>query len=135
MKTRFFKCNRCGQIVTVINDTKLPLTCCMAEMEELVPNMVEASSEKHIPEVKVEGCLVHVTIGSEPHPMTEAHYIQWIAIETNKGIQIKHLSCTDSPKTCFSLVKDECVTAIYEYCSVHGLWVKELNEGKESTCK
>lgn len=65
-----------------------------------------------------------VTVGSILHPMEKMHHIEFIAIETNKGFQVKHL--TDMPKACFELCDDENVVAIYEYCNLHGLYVKNL---------
>lgn len=49
MKTRFYKCNKCLNIVTKINDSGSNLSCCGEEMVELIPNSTDASLEKHIP--------------------------------------------------------------------------------------
>lgn len=125
MKQRFFKCNRCGQIMTVVNDTNLPVMCCMADMEELIPNTTDGATEKHVPMVKVEGNKVMVQVGSEEHPMTDTHYIQWIAISTSCGIQRKELKPTDKPKAEFCLCDGEKLEAVYEYCNIHGLWISE----------
>lgn len=55
-------------------------------MMEIVPNTVEASKEKHIPVVNINENTVEVTIGSVIHPMEEKHYIEFIVLETNKGV-------------------------------------------------
>lgn len=58
------------------------------------------------------------------HPMVEAHYIQWIAIETTKGSQRAKLEYTDKPRAEFKLAGGEELVAAYEYCNLHGLWKK-----------
>lgn len=122
---KFFRCKHCGNLVGMIHDSGAPLTCCGEEMQELVANSTDAATEKHVPVVTVEGDTVHVTVGSVEHPMTEAHYIQWIYLKTEKGGQRKCLTPSDKPQASFKLADDKLV-AVYEYCNLHGLWVKEL---------
>ena len=55
MKAKFYKCNHCGNVVVKFVDSKVPIVCCGEKMEELVPNVVEASGEKHIPVVTLIG--------------------------------------------------------------------------------
>ena len=50
------------------------------------------SSGKHVPSYVVDGNKVKVTVGSVEHPMVENHYIEWIAVETEKGAQRKTLN-------------------------------------------
>ena len=52
---KFFICERCGNLVGVIHDSGVPMMCCGQKMTALEPNTVEASGEKHLPVVKVEG--------------------------------------------------------------------------------
>ena len=94
-------------------------------MHELVPGTTEASSEKHIPVYKECNNTVHVTVGSDEHPMEKEHYIQWICLVTSKGIQRVNLSSTDKPEAVF-YIGDEKPVAVYEYCNLHGLWKKDL---------
>lgn len=56
--------------------------------------------------------------------MVEAHYIQWIAIETTRGGQKVKLEYTDKPRAEFKLADGEEFVAAYEYCNLHGLWKK-----------
>ena len=51
MKTRFYKCAMCGNVVVKLVDSKVPIVCCGEKMQELVPNTVDASNEKHVPVV------------------------------------------------------------------------------------
>ena len=93
-------------------------------MEELIPNTVDASGEKHVPVATLlEGGLLNVKVGSVAHPMEEAHHIAFIYVETeNGGIRI---DLKDKPEAVVSL-GDEKAVAVYEYCNLHGLWKTEL---------
>ena len=55
MNNRFYICEHCGNLIGMINDSGVPMVCCGHKMTELKPGTVEASHEKHIPVVKVEG--------------------------------------------------------------------------------
>lgn len=124
--TKFYICKHCGNIVQVVVSSGVPVVCCGEPMIELVPNSVEASKEKHIPVVSVKANLVHVDVGSEPHPMTQEHYIEWISMDTQQGIQRKVLKPGDIPAADFALTENDHPTAVYAYCNLHGLWVKNL---------
>ena len=118
---KFFICERCGNLVGVINDAKVPMMCCGQKMKLLVPGEVEAAGEKHIPVIKVEGSKVTVEVGEVAHPMTEAHLIQWVYLQTKNGGQRKALAAGDAPVAVFELADDEPIAA-YAYCNLHGLW-------------
>ena len=76
--------------------------------------------------VTVEGNLVTAAVGSVEHPMVEEHFIQWVALETERGSQIKKLLPGEKPQVVFSLAEGEKPVAVYEYCNLHGLWKTEL---------
>jgi superoxide reductase len=118
---KIFICNTCGNIVGMVFDSGVNMVCCGEEMEELVPNTVEASIEKHLPVVEIEGNLVKVNVGGADHPMIPEHYIEWIYIQTEKGGQRKNLSPGEAPNAVFALENDK-VVAAYAYCNLHGLW-------------
>ncbi len=124
-EVKFYICEHCGNIVTKIQDKKVPVMCCGQKMTELVPSTVDASLEKHVPVVTVEGNTVVVDVGSVAHPMVEEHYIQWVYLLTDKGGQIKYLSAGEEPKATFAL-SDEKPLAVYEYCNIHGLWKADI---------
>ena len=86
----------------------------------------ETLHEKHLPKVEIEKCHVKVKIGDIMHPMTPEHYITLIFLETDKGGQLKHLTYTDKPVVCFKLTDEEKPIAVYEYCTLHGLWKTEI---------
>jgi len=118
----FYRCSHCGNIVYFMVNKGVSVMCCGEAMTKLEPNTTDAAGEKHVPVVTVEGSRVHVAVGTVPHPMIPAHYIQFIALETNLGLQIKHLVPDTSPEADFVLLPGETVSAAYEYCNLHGLW-------------
>lgn len=119
---KFFICKHCGNIVGMVFDAKVPMMCCGEKMAELVPNTTDAAQEKHVPVISVDGNVVTVKIGSAPHPMTEAHLITWVYLETEKGGQRKVLHAGEAPEVKFALVDDKPLAA-YAYCNLHGLWM------------
>ena len=123
---KFVKCEGCGKIVGIVKDSKCPTKCCGEPMAELIPNSTEASAEKHIPAVAVEGNLVKVCVGEVTHPMLEEHFIEWIALETKEGAQRKTLAPGASPEITFALTDGDEAVAVYAYCNLHGLWKKEI---------
>ena len=124
-KAKFYICEHCGNIIEKIADSGVSVVCCGQKMTKIEAGVVEASREKHIPAVELDGDTVKVTVGSVTHPMTAEHYIEWIYLETEKGIQRKHLSPTDAPVAIFSVIDDKPV-AVYAYCNLHGLWKKDF---------
>ena len=119
---KFYKCKHCGKIIAIVNEVKVPTICCGEPMVELIPNTEDGAHEKHIPVYKVEGPIVHVSVGEVTHPMLETHYIEWIAIETNFGNQRKVLKPGDEPKADFALLEGEKVLRVVEHCNLHGLY-------------
>ena len=121
----FYRCKHCGNIVQMVYASGVPVVCCGEPMEELVPNTVDAAREKHLPVASVDGDLVRVQVGSAAHPMTEEHSIQWIYLETDKGVYRKPLHPGEAPAASFS-VPGERALAVYAYCNLHGLWKTAL---------
>lgn len=126
-ENKFYICEHCGNLVEVINDAGVPLVCCGQKMIKMEAGTVEASHEKHIPVVTVEGNTVKVDIGSVAHPMTEEHSILWVYLQTDKGGQRKSLEVGSEPSVSFALL-DEKPVAVYAYCNLHGLWKTEIKE-------
>ena len=122
-----YKCLQCGNMIQMMKESGIPVMCCGKKMEQLVPNTVEASEEKHIPVIDVNGNRVTVTVGSVEHPMETEHYIEWICLETKNGEQYRQMKPGDTPTATFVLEDDE-VVAAYAYCNLHGFWKAELEE-------
>ena len=123
---KFYRCEHCGNIIMKVNDSGVPVVCCGQPMTELVPGATDGAYEKHVPAVTVEGNVVKVQVGEVEHPMMEEHYIQFIVLETATGSQIKYLKPGEKPAAEFVLAAGDKAVAVYEYCNLHGLWVKEV---------
>lgn len=122
---KIFICKHCGNIIEMIKDGGVNVVCCGEPMAELVVNTEDAAYEKHIPVVEIDGNNVKVIVGSTLHPMLPEHHIAWIILETNQGRQRKCLPVDGEPIATFALSEGEKVIAAYEYCNLHGLWIKE----------
>ena len=125
MKTKFYICRHCGNLVHMIHDAGVPMMCCGQKMDELLPNTVEASGEKHLPAVTVEDGAVHVNLGSINHPMIPEHYIEWIYVQTENSGHLKIRKPGDDPSAAVCLGYEKPL-AVYAYCNLHGLWMTEL---------
>ncbi len=122
MEQRFFVCEHCGNMVAMVKNSGVPIMCCGQKMTELIPGTVDAAREKHVPVYTVNGSTVHVSVGSVEHPMQDAHYIEWISLQTKQGNQRKELKPGMKPEACFALCEGDEVVAVYAYCNLHGLW-------------
>lgn len=81
----------------------------------------DGALEKHLPQFEIENGKIHVRVGSVIHPMLDNHYIEWVAVETNKTYQKRYFKPGDSPTLVFTIGEEELV-AVYAYCNLHGLW-------------
>ena len=59
---KFYRCSHCGNLIGMVHDAGVPMMCCGQKMDALVPNTVEASTEKHLPVVTVDGDTIKVAI-------------------------------------------------------------------------
>lgn len=123
MDKKFYICPICGNIVEKIEDSGNELVCCGRTMQELVPNVTDGNNEYHVPVCEKHSNYLIVKVGKENHPMTADHYIQWIELVTNKGVQRVYLKPDHKPTACFELRCDEQICAVYAYCNKHKLWV------------
>ena len=122
---KFYRCNHCGNLIGMVHDAGVPMMCCGEKMEALVPNTVEASAEKHLPVVTVDGDTLKVAIGSAAHPMVEEHFIEWVYVQTERGGARKALKPGEAPEVSFAMGGDKAI-AVYAYCNLHGLWMTKL---------
>lgn len=124
MATKFYKCRHCGNVIVKMVDSKVPVVCCGEKMQELIPDTVDASKEKHVPFVTwLERDRLKIQVGSEPHPMTPEHHIAFVFVETENGGV--YVDLKDKPEAVVCLCEDKPI-AVYEYCNLHGLWKLEL---------
>lgn len=115
----FFSCSICGNIVGQIKNGGGQLVCCGKPMEKLEANTTDASVEKHVPVATRKEGKLYVKVGGVEHPMTEAHYIEWIAITDGISTQRISLSPSDKPE---AILCDRENVEVYAYCNLHGLW-------------
>lgn len=119
-----FKCGVCGNIVEVVHASSGELVCCGQVMIAQTENTVEASLEKHVPVVEIVGDKVKVKVGSVPHPMETAHYIEWIEVLTSVRVYRKYLTPDLNKEAEAEFTVEGEVVEIREYCNLHGLWKK-----------
>ena len=119
---KFYKCQKCGNIVTSINEINDNIVCCGETMTLLKSRSVDAAVEKHVPVLLEENGIRKVFVGEVEHPMTEEHFIEFIAVETKSEMLIKKLKPLDKPE--FILNTNEEIVRMYAYCNLHGLWEK-----------
>lgn len=122
MEMKFFRCAHCGQIIAIVKGTGVPVMCCGEKMQEIIPGTTDASLEKHVPVCEIENGIVHVKVGTVPHPMLPEHYIEWISLQTKHGNQRKILKPGDEPKADFAILEGDEVEAVFAYCNLHSLW-------------
>lgn len=65
-------------------------------------------------------------VGSVEHPSPEAHFIEYIVLETSTGIHNRWLKPGMKPESVFKLADGEKALVAYEYCNLHGLWMAEV---------
>ena len=106
-------------------DSGVRPSCCGEAMRELLANTTDAAQEKHVPVIAKNGDAVEVSVGSVAHPMADVHWIEFVAIETNRGMQMCALHPGEDPRAEFRLAPGEELIAAYAYCNLHGLWKAE----------
>ncbi|MGM9947971.1 desulfoferrodoxin family protein [Floccifex sp.] len=122
----YYVCSHCGNIIVMIKDTGVPVMCCGQPMDKMTANTSDGAFEKHVPVIEVNENEVTVRVGSVDHPMLDVHYIEWIAIETKQGHQIKYLKPGQEPKAVFTLTDGDELICATEHCNLHGLWKKDI---------
>mgnify|MGYP003301768150 FL=1 len=94
-------------------------------MEELVPNTIDASQEKHVPVVTaLESGKLRIEVGSVLHPMSTEHHIAFIYVEAENGGILVNLKDEPVAEVCTGGARP---IAVYEYCNLHGLWKKDID--------
>lgn len=119
-----YKCEICGNIVTVLHEGAGTLVCCEQPMKLYEPGTVDASREKHVPVIVRTETGYRVTVGSVDHPMTDEHYIEWIELVADGVSYRQFLSPGDAPTAEFCL--DAQVVTARGSCNLHGLWKGDL---------
>lgn len=145
MKTKFYRCPVCGNVMLVCVDSQVVPNCCNRPMELLEPHTQDEKQESHLPvaDIVTEDTVrphcdpfylshynrryhTHICIGEQPHPMHASHHICFIYYETQQGGQMRYLALDHPVDECF--YSSQPPTAIYAYCNIHGLWKLNLNK-------
>jgi len=119
-RNEVYKCNKCGNIVEVLDGGDGEMSCCGEPMKRRAENTEDAAVEKHVPVIEKTPQGIKVTVGSVPHPMTPEHWIEWVEVIADGIVYRQFLNPTDAPEALFC-VQAETVSA-REYCNLHGLW-------------
>lgn len=119
-KQEIYKCDTCGNIVEVLHGGDGQLVCCGEDMKLFEAKTADDGKEKHVPVIEPSGDGVTVKVGSNPHPMEEKHYIEWVEITDGDTVCKQFLKPGQPPEAVFKSAKPG-VTA-REYCNIHGLW-------------
>ena len=120
MKTLFYKCPTCGNVVVKLADSGAPLVCCGKPMLPLLPNAVDSDSRKYLPDVtlledrrlRVDPC------SGESCALGDADKM-FLYVEFEGG----GTWLDSTTRSEFLLpIGDHRPVAVYKYCSHHGLW-------------
>lgn len=118
----FLKCKHCGNIIAYVKNTGVKVSCCGEYLDVLIAKDADVGQEKHVPIYHREGNVLVVNIGDVEHPMSEEHYIEWVALVTKSGNQRKMLQPSTKPEVRFLVNEDDEILELYAYCNLHGLW-------------
>jgi superoxide reductase len=118
-----YKCTVCGNIVEVFVGGAGELVCCGQPMKLQAENTVDASQEKHVPVISQGNGSITVKVGSVPHPMEEAHYIQWIELIADNKVYRQELKPGQAAEATFPITAGKLTAR--EYCNLHGQWKSE----------
>ena len=119
-----YKCEICGNLVSVVESGQGELVCCGQPMKLLKEQTKEQEgNEKHVPVIETVEGGIKVKVGSVPHPMEESHYIELIQLIKDREIVTgKRLRPGDKPEAEFCLADTEGLKARI-LCNMHGLWL------------
>ena len=121
-KKQVYRCEVCGNIVEGVWNGKTSVSCCGQPMTKLVPNTVDAATEKHVPVIKRDGDVVTVQIGEVAHPMVPKHYILFIEVLAGDKVYRHDFKEGDTVAEATFLVDAETVITARAYCNLHGFW-------------
>ena len=121
-KMAVYKCEICGNIAEVLTAGGAEMMCCGQQMTMQKENTTDAAVEKHVPVLVRKDGGWQVTVGSVDHPMTAAHFIEWIEVIAGDAVYRQFLNPEDKPAAFFPLAAES--VSARAYCNLHGLWRK-----------
>lgn len=118
-----YKCEVCGNVASIIEAKAPDIVCCGKPMTLLEEKTADEGKEKHVPVIETIEGGVRVKVGSVPHPMEDAHYIELIQLVKDDNIVIgKRLKPGDEPAAEFCCLARTDGLKARALCNVHGLW-------------
>lgn len=121
---KFYKCEICGNLVSVVEAGPGELVCCEQKMHIMVEHNHDGEGhEKHVPVIEYTEGKVIVKVGSIPHPMEMNHYIEVIQLISPEGFIIgKRLKPHEKPEAEFLNPDNKQNFKARIVCNVHGVW-------------
>jgi len=119
-KLQVYKCQMCGNIVSMLHSGDGALVCCGEPMKLILENTVDAAKEKHVPVIEKTAAGFKIMVGSVAHPMEQSHYIEWIEVIADGKSYRQFLNPGEAPEATFAIEAKNVVAR--EYCNLHGLW-------------
>ncbi|MDD4333319.1 MAG: desulfoferrodoxin [Patescibacteria group bacterium] len=117
---QIYKCNICGNIVEMTHAGAGELVCCGQPMELQIEKTRDVGAEKHVPILEKTAEGYKIKVGSVPHPMEEAHYIEWIELIYGEKICRRRLKPGEPAEMEVNTNLDNVYARAY--CNIHGLW-------------
>ena len=115
-------CEKCGNVVEILNEGAPALVCCGDPMIKLEAKSEDSTVEKHVPFIEEKDGGILVKVGQNAaHPMLEKHYIKFIEVLTADKVCKAELKPGDAPEAWFPVKKAD-VLGAREWCNLHGLW-------------
>jgi len=122
-RRQVYKCEICGNIVEMLHPGQGELVCCGVPMILLDEKTADSTTEKHVPVLsEVEGGVL-LKVGSVPHPMLDAHFIEWVEVHTPDRVYRAELAPGAAPEAFFPGVDTD--VKAFECCNIHNLWVNK----------
>jgi len=124
---QYLTCQKCGNLVELVRDGGEELCCCGEKMQRIDKKGSSVSENKHTPKIMSDGRTVTVSLAEGDHPMTGEHYIGWIALSTDRGVQRRAFKPSDTPTAHFPIEKGENPREAVAFCNLHGMWYKTVD--------
>ena len=97
-RSEIYKCAECGLTFEVTTGCNCPVSCCGKEMKQMQAQTADYKQEKHVPFPESVNGGMRVTVGREmPHPMLEAHHIEWIEVINGPYVNRRYLKPGEEP--------------------------------------
>ncbi|MDR1905784.1 MAG: hypothetical protein LBQ27_02565 [Clostridiales bacterium] len=120
-----YKCVNCESVIEIEEPHDCTLKCGNAPMTLMTTKNHTGDAEVHIPIITATENGYLVKVSALPHPMTNAHYIEFIELNADGRRYKTYLSPSDEPQYEFPISIARAVSARI-YCNLHGVWEKTL---------